>query len=1794
MTSYEGFEIKDVVHRGARSTVLRAVRRADDQPVVLKHPTTDVPSASTLRRLRYELDVGARLGARSGLPYLGEHRFGTSAAIVMEDLGAVDLERRYGGARMPLREWLVLARKIALALADLHALGFVHGDVKPANVLTTVYDRVVLCDFGNSLTLGASRRFASLGGTLAYIPPEQTGRTDRDLDHRADLYSLGATLFQLLVGRLPFDYDDPLALLHAHLARKPPLASALASNVPAPVDALLDRLLAKDPRDRYQSAEGVAFDLELIGRALEQPDHELAAVRVGTHDVSTNLPLEERLVGRDVELLVLSTAFERLVPGTPEFVFVRGPSGIGKTALVRELAPRFASLRAHVSFGKFEGQKRRVPLLAIFEALRSRLRALLSEPEEQLAKYRSRIVEAIGQNGALLSERVPELRALLPEMQGVPDVSPDEEQARFGQLAQTFLGALSTQSEPLVLFLDDLQWADDASLRWLAALAGSGTAHVLVIGAYRENEVDAAHPLTSTLATIRGRARVAEVRVGPLQEADTIDLVAGWLGRRDASVETLAAGLHALTHGSPFYLRQLIATLHREGVIRFEAARMRFEWDDAAVAARGYSDNVVEFMVHALAELPDEARALLSVASIVGTRFQLSTVAALANVDVDAVDAGLELPRSRRFVAPDSDDEDGYRFTHDRVQEAAYALIPREQRSELHRKAARMLMSSDLPDARVFEAIRHFDEAQTLIEDPAERVPWADLALRAARLAKTAGAWETARHHVGMAAALLGPDLHERDFDRFRAITEELAEANYLLGDYAATDAAIDSLLAQARTNDDRAAVYVLRPLSLLARNDLAGSLSASKLILREIGVKLPPRAKTHHILRGLAATKWRLRNVTPASIAALPDATSVDMQIALQILTGITGTSFLAEPELYPLITFEGIRLTLAHGVSEGSAECFAGFAAVLVSGLFDVAGGRRIVDVAKALLIGPGRAQRVHRIAAAEAIFVLPWERPLAESVEALFDAQRAANEQGDTAYAAIAGPAGCFHALVAGQELEALEAVLTRQLAASERTRHRHSEGDVHRQLAFVRCLRGTSASPTRMVGPHYDEDADLHEQESAGAKNSASALAWYQGRLALTFGDHARAKERSARALADVSAHQGTQLTPQIWFLHAIAHLRDGQLGSSRKALSILRGMERAVPTSFGHLADLVAAERARVRGNANEAARFYELAVTRAQAAGMPQDAALAAELAAEFWQKREVPSVAAGYLGRAQSYYAAWGAGAKVAALDPQVSRHLPNETTTSAPSGSISATGSSSRFDLDAVVRASNAIASERTVEGVVRNVLLALIGDAGAERAVLLRAAGGGDLAVIAEATSAQGEVVIRNVPIDAYPDVPAKIVRYVERSGVPVVLRNAAVSGEFTRDPYVIRRRSRSLVCAPITDKSVLVGIVVLENDLAEASFTAGRLDVITMLAAQAAVSIANAELYQTLEDRVRERTEALEVRNAFIRQIFGRYLSNEVVDSLLERSEGLAFGGQRREVTILFSDLRGFSTLTDELEPEQVVRLLNNYLSAMTDVIQRHHGTIDEILGDAILCIFGAPLRRADDAERAITCALEMQQAMATVNTWNRAQGLPEVEMGIGIHTGDAVVGNIGSEKRSKYGVVGTPVNIASRIESFTLGGQVLVSGTTVAAVRAPLHVTDELTVHPKGSPEPIRLVEISGIDGETPIRLAPTREPLRPLSAPLFVRCAMVERKSISEQRFEVEVVAASSKGAELRSSVAIPSLMDLMVRFDDESPHIADAFAKVIGPGTAPDTYVVRFTTLSPTARALLLARIGG
>jgi predicted ATPase/class 3 adenylate cyclase len=1791
MPSYEGFEIKDVVHRGARSTVLRAVRRADDVPVVLKHPTTDVPSAGTLRRLRYELDVGARLATRSGLPYLGEHRFGTSAAIVMEDLGAVDLERRFGNTRVPLAEWLVLARKIALALADLHALGFAHGDVKPANVLSTVYGRVMLCDFGNSLTLGASRRFASLGGTLAYIPPEQTGRTDRDLDHRADLYSLGATLFQLLVGRLPFEYDDPLALLHAHLARKAPLASSIARGVPAPVDALLDRLLAKDPRDRYQSAEGVAFDLEQITRALDTPGDALDRIVLGTRDVSSALPLEERLVGRDVELLVLSTAFERLVPGTPEFVFVRGPSGIGKTALVRELAPRFASLRAHVSFGKFEGQKRRVPLLAIFEALRSRMRALLSEPEEQLAKYRVRISEAIGANGALLAERVPELRALLPEMQGVPEVSPDEEQARFGQLAQAFLSALSTQSEPLVLFLDDLQWADDASLRWLSALAGSGTAHVLVIGAYRENEVDAAHPLSSTLATIRTRARVSEVSVGPLEEADTLALVSGWLGRRDAAVAKLAAGLHALTHGSPFYLRQLIATLHREGVVHFDSASMRFEWDDAAIEARGYSDNVVEFMVHALTQLPEDTRGLLAVASIVGTRFQLSTVAALASVDVDTVDTGLELPRLRRFVGPDSDDEDGYRFTHDRVQEAAYALMPRDQRTALHLSAARMLMSTELPDARVFEAIRHFDEAQALIEDESERAQWADLALRAARLAKTAGAWETARHHVGMAASLLGPALHTRDFTRFRAITEELAETSYLLGEYAATDAAIDALLTHARTIEDRAAAYVLRPVSLLARNELGGSLSAAKLILRNVGVKLPARAKTGHILRGLAVTKWRLRNATPASMMALPDASSTEMQIALQILTGISGTSFLAEPELYPLITVEGIRLTLQHGVSEGSAECFAGFAAVLVSGLFDVPGGRRVVDLAKALLLGPGRAQRVHRVLAAEAIFVLPWERPLGESVEALFDAQRAANEQGDTQYAAIAGPAGCFHALVAGQELEALEAVLNRQLAASERTRHRYSEGDIRRQLAFVRCLRGTSASPTRMVGPGYDEDADSHEQETAGAKNSASALAWYQGRLALTFGNRERAKERAIRAMLDVGAHQGTQLTPQIWFLHAIAHLRFDELGVSQKALALLRGMERAVPTSFGHLADLVAAERARVKSNANEAARFYELAVRRAQAAGMPQDAALAAELAAEFWRQREVPTVATGYLERARSYYAAWGAGAKVAALDPHFADRLPSETT-STSSGSITTTGSSSRFDLDAVVRASNAIASERTVEGVVRNVLLALIGDAGAERAVLLRAAGSGDLAVIAEATSARGEVVILDVPLDAYPDVPAKIVRYVERSGSAVVLRNAAVTGEFTRDPYVIRRRSRSLVCAPITDKSVLVGIVVLENDLAEASFTAGRLDVITMLAAQAAVSIANAELYQTLEDRVRERTEALEVRNAFIRQIFGRYLSNEVVDSLLERSEGLAFGGQRREVTIVFSDLRGFSTLTDELEPEQVVRLLNNYLSVMTDIIQRHHGTIDEILGDAILCIFGAPLRRADDAERAITCALEMQQAMEQVNAWNRAQGLPEVEMGIGMHTGDAIVGNIGSEKRSKYGVVGTPVNIASRIESFTLGGQVLASGATVAAVRSPLHVTNELTVHPKGSPDPIRLVEISGIDGATPIRIEPVSLPLLPLRAPLTVRCAIVERKSISEQRFEVEIIAASAKGAELRSAVAIPLMTDLMVRFDDASSRVADAFAKVVGPGSGAGTYVVRFTTLSPTGRALLLGGV--
>ncbi|MBR0695259.1 AAA family ATPase, partial [Bradyrhizobium lablabi] len=1300
----------------------------------------------------------------------------------------------------------------------------------------------------------------TIAGTLAYMAPEQTGRMNRSIDARSDLYALGVSLYQMLTSVLPFTAADPMEWVHCHIARKPVPPGERIKSVPAPVSAIIMKLLAKTPEDRYQTAGGVERDLR---RCLAEWEarRRIDDFPLGLQDTPNQLLIPEKLYGRDRDIATLLSCFDRIIKtGVPELMLVSGYSGIGKSSVVDELHKVLVPPRGLFASGKFDQYKRDIPYATLVQAFQSLVRPLLGKSDTELASWRQALLEALGSNGRLMIDLIPELKLVIGDQPPVPELPPQQAQNRFQLVFRRFIGAFARPNQPLALFLDDLQWLDAATLDLLEDLLRPDLEHLMLIGAYRDNEVAAAHPLMRKLDAIKtAGGKVAEIKLSPLAQEHLGQLVADALRCELERAAPLAKLVQAKTGGNPLFAIQFLSSLVEEGLLTFDHDGARWSWDIDRIHAKGYTDNVVDLMVRKLTRLPTEAQNALQQLACLGNIAESTALSMVLGIPEEQLDTTLWPARHQELVerAPGA-----YRFVHDRVQEAAYGLIPEQLRGEAHLRIGRLLAARTSPEKRdeaTFEIVNQLNRGLGLITSVDEREQAAELNLAAGRRANASTAYVSALSYFITGRGLLAEDCWEHRWELIFALDFHRAECELLTGALSDAENHLAALSGRVTDMADRAGVARLGIDLYLTLNRPSRSVAVGLEYLRYLGISWSPHPTDEEARRAYQRVWSELGRRATEELIALPLMTDPASLAALDVLNRLCSPAQYTDLNLYTLVVCQMLRLTLDRGNSDASAVAYARLGMIAGLRFGEYEGAYRVGQLAYELVEQRGLWRFQAGVYLNFGNMVMPWTRHIRTCCELIGRAFNAAQKTGDLVYAGICSGLRVLNLLTVGDALADIE-------REAERVHCGHIQLGTNLEiisvaLAIVRMLRGATARFGSLDDGQFDEQRIERDFANTSDVTAGQCLYWIcklQARFMA--GDYATAVDAASRAQPLLSMSLTIMEAADYHFYSALSYaafcgsMPAGQRTSTLEALAPhhrqLASWAAACPENFEDRAALVRAEIARIDGRVFDAMNLYEQAIRSAQANGFVHNEALAKELAARFYNACGFDQIAHLYLRNARDCYLRWGADGKVRqldAMDPRLRMKEPAPAPTSTIATSVE------HLDLATVIKVSQAISGEIVLEKLLEMLMRTALEQAGAERGLLIFSRGA-EQRIAAEAATDGDFVTVHLRDEDvAATMLPRSMFHHVLRTRESVILDDASSHNPFSADPYIVEGHLRSILCLPLINQGKLTGILYLENNLTPRVFTPDRVALLKVLASQAAISFENSRLYRDVADR-----------------------------------------------------------------------------------------------------------------------------------------------------------------------------------------------------------------------------------------------------------------------------------------------------------------------------------------------------
>ncbi|MEG3949288.1 MULTISPECIES: AAA family ATPase [unclassified Microcoleus] len=1495
------YQIISTVYSGSRTLVYRAIRTSDQLPVVIKLLKNDYPTFSELVQFRNQYTITKNLNSPSIVQTYSLEPYKNGYALVMEDFGGVSVHEWAikGKNALSLREFLSIAISLCNTLDILYRQRIIHKDIKPSNILINPETKQVkLIDFSIASLLPRETQTLInpnvLEGTLAYISPEQTGRMNRGIDYRTDFYSLGVTFYELLTEKLPFESHDPMELVHSHIAKASPLVHEITDKIPFVLSEIVTKLMAKNAESRYQSALGIKFDLENCLTQL-QVTGSIESFEIAQRDVCDRFIIPDRLYGRETEAATLLQAFERVSSGATEMILVAGFSGIGKTAVVNEVHKPIVRQRGYFIKGKYDQFNRNIPLSAFVQAFRDLMAQLLSESDTQLTHWKEKILSALGENGQVLIEVIPELEQIIGKQPAAPELGGSAALNRFNLLFSKFIALFATAEHPLIMFLDDLQWADSASLSLMQVLMSqSDMGYLLTIGAYRDNEVFPAHPLMLTLEEMKkDSATISTLTLNPLSQSHINDLVADTLSCTKVIAQPLSELVYQKTQGNPFFATQFLKALHQDGYIAYNFTVGHWQCDIAAVKLLSLTDDVVEFMAMQLQKLPDATQNVLKLAACIGAQFDLETLTIVSEQSLTdaatalwrALQEGLILPTSQIYKffqgTQQSDSEEtvnpSYRFLHDRVQQAAYSLIPDDNKQATHLQIGQLLqqkLSVSEQAEKLFDIVGHLNLGMELIAQPQERQTLAQLNLKAGTKARSATAYAAARVYLQNGLELLPPDCWETQYELTLNLYVAAAEASYLNGDFERMEQLASVVLQQALTILDRVKIYEIQIVAYTNQSQMLEAIAVGREALAQLGVDLPTAADETTTSSALQEIDEQLQGREIAELVELPVMSDRTAQAAMQLLSLLSMPVYATKPELLPMLSAKMVLLSLEFGNTPASTIGYVVYGLVLCAFLGDVETGYRFGQLALSVLDLLNAQSMKSLTFDLFGGFIQPHKEALWAALLTTKEGYKAGIETGDFLSSSYNIITYAYLALLSGVELELLDPELAAYSAALDQLKQGlvRSFIDITRQT--IQNLRETVSQSDRLIGTAYDETVMLPHHQQNNQLLEIAIVYIYKLLLAYCFGNYPAAQEYLTQFKSYWMNLSGTVFIPVFHFYAALTHLavfptqpevEQGELlAAIASHQTALHQWAHNAPMNYLHKWYLVEAERCRVLGEKVAATEHYDRAIALATEHQFIHEAALANELAAKFYLEWNKERIAQEYMTNAYYGYARWGAKAKVADLEkryPQLLAAILQQTRTAfsvndtvfavgtitSTSSATSSSSVSDTLDLAAILKASQTISGEIELEKLLSSLLSIVIENAGADKCVLILLR---DDRLLIEGSITVGTepVVLQRLPIEDSQDISLKLIYKVLHDRQTVVLINASADLTLANDPYIMRQQPQSILCSPILHQGKLLGILYLENNLATGAFTSDRVELLNLLCAQAAISLENARLYE----------------------------------------------------------------------------------------------------------------------------------------------------------------------------------------------------------------------------------------------------------------------------------------------------------------------------------------------------------
>ncbi|MEA5625449.1 AAA family ATPase [Nostoc sp. UHCC 0251] len=1576
--AFPGYRLTEQIYSGSKTLVYRGIREQDQKSVVLKLMRNEYPTFAEIAQFRNQYIITKNLDLPGIIKTYSLESCRNSYVLVMEDFGGISLqewrleEKAKDENRFSLDEFFHIAIKIASILDGLHRDRIIHKDIKPANILINpTTNEIKLIDFSIATLLPREIQFVTnpniLEGTLGYISPEQTGRMNRGIDYRTDFYSLGVTFFQLLTGQLPFTTKDPMELVYSHIAKQPLQASRINSSIPLILSDIISKLMAKNAEDRYQSALGLKHDLEVC-QSQWQATGNILPFKLGDRDISDRFVIPEKLYGRQSEVETLLAAFKRVTEGTTEMILVAGFSGIGKTAVVNEVHKPIVRQRSYFIKGKFDQFQRDIPLSGLVQAFRDLIGQLLSETDAQIQQWKAKILREFGTQAQVITDVIPELEQIIGKQPPVTELSGSAAQNRFNLLFQKFIQIFTKKEHPLVIFLDDLQWADTASLKLIQLLMCENTLSsiseeieevrepkggLLLIGSYRDNEVSKAHPLYLTLKEIQKLgATINTITLAPLNQGDLNYLIADSLNCPELVAVPLTQMVFAKTKGNPFFSVKFLKSLHDDGLISLNFDVGHWQYDISKIKELALTDDVVEFIALQIEKLPINTQKVMKLAACIGNQFDLKTLAIVNEKSVvdtasdlwQALLDGLVLPQTENYniFSKDNTNQHGiestqflssnlqlpkYKFVHDRVQQAAYFLIPEEQKKPIHLKIG-LLLLNNIPVAeqeeKIFELVNQFNVAIEFISPQAKRDELAQMNLIAGRKALASTAYPSAVKYLTTGIQLLADDSWETKYNLILALYEAAAEGAYLAGDFRQMEQLVEVVLARAKTLLDKVKVYEVKIKAYGAQNQALESVRTALSVLKLLEVELPEKPSQSDIQLAIAELTSNLNGKRIEDLIDLPEMTAEQTLVVMRILSNALFFAYAVTPELFPLIVLKQINLSLKYGNAPLSAFAYVLYGTILCSEKGDIQSGYDFGKLALNLVAKYNSKEVAAKIMQVFHAGIRHWKEHPKETLNSVLEAYSLAMETGDLEFAALALQFYCFSCYSIGRELTGLEREIASYSNALNQIKQERAYNWNCIYQQSVLNLLGVVEDPCRLIGEAYDEEKMLPLHLEAKDGIGLLYLYFHKLHLCYLFQQFAQAAENATLAEKYLDSGTGQLVVPFFYFYDSLAKLAvytDAPDSEQKCILDKVQANQEKMqywayqaPMNNWHKFYLVEAERHRVKGNYLEAMEEYDRAISLAQEHDYKNEVALAQELAAKFYLKWDKQKIAQTYLVDAYYGYVNWGAKAKVDDLAKRYPQLLtpifqqeklsihPSDESTSFNNISISSlstlsnqqtvigskTSISDSLDLAAFIKASQALSGEIELERLLSTLMEVVMENAGASKcALILSEADNLALTVTAVCSSSYFEHTYTEFPstsLESSYDVPITLINYVKRSRDILVIDDAKAVSFLASDSYILSEEPKSLLSIPLINQGKLIGILYLENNLTTGAFTRDRVEVLKLVTTQAAISLENAILYKnlaqakesleeynhTLENKVQERTQELNDKNSCLQQ------------------------------------------------------------------------------------------------------------------------------------------------------------------------------------------------------------------------------------------------------------------------------------------------------------------------------------